>query len=302
MDSCLAKGVKALVVVGPGFRRNGRRHGDGAAARAGSPTRRARTACASSGRTRWAWRTRTPRSGSTPRWRRTCPVGGRVGFFSQSGALGVTLLATAAERGLGLSTFVSAGNRADLSGNDLLQYWQTDAVTDVVLLYLESFGNPRKFARLARRLGADQADRRGEERPVGERPPRVRAGSSMDDATVQALFEQSGVIRVQNVTQMFDTALLLAHQPLPAGSRVAVVGNSTALNTLVVDALHDEGPRAGRAAGRRRHDGEPGRPRAAAGAARQSDDVDALVVVFVPPLATSGAAHAGRTARGGRRI
>ena len=80
------------------------------------------------------------------------PPAGRVGFFSQSGALGITLLAAAAERGLGLSTFVSAGNRADLSGNDVLQYWQTDPATDVVLLYLESFGNPRKFARLARRL------------------------------------------------------------------------------------------------------------------------------------------------------
>ena len=80
------------------------------------------------------------------------PAAGRVGFFSQSGALGVALLAAAAERGLGLSTFVSAGNRADLSGNDLLQYWQTDPATDVVLLYLETFGNPRKFARLARRL------------------------------------------------------------------------------------------------------------------------------------------------------
>ncbi len=83
---------------------------------------------------------------------RTCPARGRVGFFSQSGALGTAILASAKQRGLGLSTFVSAGNRADLSGNDLLQYWQTDPATEVVLLYLETFGNPRKFSRLARRL------------------------------------------------------------------------------------------------------------------------------------------------------
>ena len=81
------------------------------------------------------------------------PARGRVGFFCQSGVLGVALLAEADRRGLGLSSFVSAGNRADVSGNDLLQYWQDDPATDVVLLYLETFGNPRKFARLARRLG-----------------------------------------------------------------------------------------------------------------------------------------------------
>ena len=80
------------------------------------------------------------------------PGRGRVGFFCQSGALGVAILAAATRWGLGLSTFVSAGNRADVSGNDLLQYWERDPATDVVLLYLESFGNPRKFARLARRV------------------------------------------------------------------------------------------------------------------------------------------------------
>ncbi|NED51427.1 GNAT family N-acetyltransferase, partial [Micromonospora aurantiaca] len=81
------------------------------------------------------------------------PAAGRVGVFSQSGAFGVALLAEASRRGLGLSSFVSAGNRADVSGNDLLQYWQDDPATDVITLYLETFGNPRKFARLARRIG-----------------------------------------------------------------------------------------------------------------------------------------------------
>ena len=92
------------------------------------------------------------------------PVRGRVGFSSQSGGLGIELLGQAGRLGLGVSTFVSMGNKADVSGNDLLQYWEEDPDTDVILLYLESFGNPRKFARLARRVSRQQADHRGEER------------------------------------------------------------------------------------------------------------------------------------------
>ena len=103
------------------------------------------------------------------------PRRGRVGFFCQSGALGVAILAAATRCGLGLSTFVSAGNRADVCGNDLLQYWERDPATDVVLLYLESFGNPRKFARLARRVGPDQAGGRGEDRPVRAVAPGLAA-------------------------------------------------------------------------------------------------------------------------------
>ena len=235
-----------------------------------------------------------PRSGSTPRWPRRCPAAGRVGFFSQSGALGIALLAAAAERGLGLSTFVSAGNRADLSGNDMLQYWQTDPATDVVLLYLETFGNPRKFAPAGAPARPHQADRRGEERAATEpsTASALAATAPVDESRVQALFEQSGVIRVQNVTQMFDTALLLAYQPLPAGRRVAVVGNSTALGLLVVDALLGEGLEL---AGQPVDAGttvSPADLAAAVRAAGRSDDVDALVVVFVPPLEMSGTAHA----------
>ena len=116
------------------------------------------------------------------------PPAGRVGFFCQSGALGIQILATAAQRRLGLSTFVSAGNRADLSGNDLMQYWDTDPDTDVVLLYLESFGNPRKFARVARRLARRKpvvavasgrhATRASRRRPRRSRTPRSRRCST----------------------------------------------------------------------------------------------------------------------------
>ncbi|MGC5380720.1 GNAT family N-acetyltransferase [Micromonospora sp. DT68] len=210
------------------------------------------------------------------------PPAGRVGIFSQSGAFGVALLAEADRRGLGLSSFVSAGNRADVSGNDLLQYWQDDPGTDVIMLYLETFGNPRKFARLARRIGRSK--------PVvalasPARPPGVGDSAGPDEVAVAALFAQSGVIRVDTVSELLDVGVLLANQPLPAGGRVGVVGNSSALTGLaatacvgqgltVVDGYpRDVGPSAGAA------------EFAAALAETASDDrVDALVVVFAPPL------------------
>jgi acyl-CoA synthetase (NDP forming) len=211
------------------------------------------------------------------------PGPGRVGFFSQSGALGIALLAEAARRGLGLSSFVSAGNRADVSGNDLLQYWEDDPGTDVVLLYLETFGNPRKFARLARRISRIK--------PLvavasASRPPGLAGDLPGPDANaVTALFARSGVIRVDTVAELFDVGVLLAHQPLPAGRRVAIVGNSTALSGLAVAAC--------RANGLTVADGYPHdiSPQAGAGEfgdvladASVDDRVDALVVVFAPPL------------------
>jgi acyl-CoA synthetase (NDP forming)/RimJ/RimL family protein N-acetyltransferase len=211
------------------------------------------------------------------------PAAGRVGFFSQSGALGVALLAEADRRGLGLSSFVSAGNRADVSGNDLLQYWQDDPGTDVVLLYLETFGNPRKFARLARRMSRVK--------PVvavsSASRPRGLAGDlpGPDTHGVTALFARSGVIRVDTVREMFDVGLLLAHQPLPSGRRVAVVGNSSALSQLAVTAS--------RAAGLIVAEGYPHDISPQAGAHDFADALadaavdpraDALVVVFAPPL------------------
>jgi acyl-CoA synthetase (NDP forming)/GNAT superfamily N-acetyltransferase len=290
MDSCLAKGVKALVVLSAGFADAGT---DGAVAQ----RRLAEEARAHGMRVVGPNALGVANTDPQVRLNATLapdlPGQGRVGFFSQSGALGVALLSAATERGIGFSTFVSAGNRADLSGNDVLQYWQTDPATDVVLLYLESFGNPRKFARLARRLARSKPvvavkSGRGAATPAG---PGGR-GAPIDETGVQALFEQTGVIRVQNVTQMFDAAQLLAYQPLPTGPRVGVVGNSTALNRLVVDALFGEGLEP---AGEPVDAGTTVAPAdlaAAVAAAGDRADVDALVVVFVPPLALPGAAHA----------
>ncbi|GAA4246675.1 bifunctional GNAT family N-acetyltransferase/acetate--CoA ligase family protein [Dactylosporangium darangshiense] len=160
------------------------------------------------------------------------PRAGRVGFFSQSAALGTALLAEADRRGLGLSTFVSAGNRADVSGNDALQYWREDPQTDAVLLYLETFGNPRKFARIAREL-ARRKPVAAVASPV--RPPALDAVTVGPDARgVAALFASSGVIRVDTVGELFDVGLLIAGRPLPAGDRVAVVTNAAALGVLTV--------------------------------------------------------------------
>ncbi|MEU3351202.1 GNAT family N-acetyltransferase [Streptomyces sp. NPDC037389] len=176
------------------------------------------------------------------------PAAGRVGLFSQSGAIGIALLSGLHRRAAGLvgiSTFVSAGNRADVSGNDFLQHWHDDPDTDVVLMYLESIGNPRKFARLARRTAARKplvvvkGARHGAAAPTGHAVPSTR----IPDATVSDLLRQAGVIRVDTVTELADAGLLLASQPLPEGPRVAICGNSESLALLTYDACLTDGLR-----------------------------------------------------------
>ncbi|WP_416967534.1 GNAT family N-acetyltransferase [Streptomyces sp. 4F14] len=176
------------------------------------------------------------------------PRPGRIGLFAQSGAIGVALLSRLHRRGggvtgvTGVSTFVSSGNRADVSGNDVLQYWYDDPETDVVLMYLESIGNPRKFTRLARRTAAAKplvVVQGAGSAPQGHA---VRA-TRLPHATVSALLRQAGVIRVATITELVDTGLLLARQPLPAGPRVAILGNSESLGLLTYDACLSEGLR-----------------------------------------------------------
>ena len=172
------------------------------------------------------------------------PNPGRVGLSSQSGALGLAIIALAGQRGIGLSTFVSVGNKADVSSNDLLEYWEDDPSTHVILLYLESFGNPRRFARLARRLGrtkpivAVKAGRtRGGSRAAGSHTAALAA----NDIAVEALFHQTGVIRADTIDEMFDVAACLDAQPLPSGRRVAIVTNAGGPGILAVDACESAG-------------------------------------------------------------
>jgi acetyl coenzyme A synthetase (ADP forming)-like protein len=173
------------------------------------------------------------------------PPPGRVGFLSQSGALGLAVMQHAAELGLGLSSFVSVGNKADISGNDLVAYWGEDERTDVILLYLESFGNPRRFARLAREVGRRKpivAVKSGRS-AAGARAAASHTGALLaaSDVTVDALFRQAGVIRTDTLEQMFDVAELLANQPAPKGDRVAIVTNAGGLGILCADTCDANG-------------------------------------------------------------
>jgi acetyl coenzyme A synthetase (ADP forming)-like protein len=172
------------------------------------------------------------------------PVAGHVAFLSQSGALGIAVLERAASMGLGLSSFVSVGNKADVSSNDLLQYWESDPETAVILLYLESFGNPRKFARIARRVAHAKpivAVKSGRTTSGARAAQSHTAAAATSDVASDALFHQAGVIRVDTVAELFDVALLLAHQPVPAGNRVAVVSNSGGPGILAADACDAAG-------------------------------------------------------------
>jgi acetyl coenzyme A synthetase (ADP forming)-like protein len=237
------------------------------------------------------------------------PPPGRVGFLSQSGALGIAVLERAAATGLGLSAFVSVGNKADVSGNDLLQYWEDDPNTDVILLYLESFGNPRKFSRLARRVSR--------RKPIvavksGRSAAGTRAASSHTaalataDASVEALFRQTGVIRVDTLEQLFDVAQLLAHQPLPAGRRVAIVGNSGGPGIMTADTCEAAGlqvPELAETTQRELREflppdagvhnpvdmvatAGPAQYQRALEAILADDAIDAVVVIFTAPLVT----------------
>ncbi|MEV0060378.1 GNAT family N-acetyltransferase [Nocardia sp. NPDC050718] len=297
LDDCMAKGVKGLVVLTAGFGETGpeglaAEHELVAAAR-GHGMRVVGPSALGIANT-------DPAVGLNATLAPVLPERGRIGFFCQSGPLGAAILGEAAARNLGLSTFVSAGNRADVSGNDLLQFWDTAADTEVILLYLESFGNPRKFSRLARRVARGKPI-------VAVSSGRLAAGADMDRTVVRDLFAQAGIIQVDSISELFDCAALLASQPLPRGPRVAVVGNSAALNWLAIDAAHSEGLRVHRPATALDR-GPSARPteraasapvdgpvdlgpeatpadyREAVQAALRSDEVDAVIVVVAPPV------------------
>ena len=215
------------------------------------------------------------------------PGAGKIGFFCQSGALGIAILELAAERRLGLSAFVSAGNRADLSGNDMLQYWDTENDTEVVLLYLESFGNPRKFSRIARRVA------RNKPVVVVHRESDFAAGE-FDEISSHAaadLYHDTGLIPVKSLSEMFDTAAMLAYQPLPQGPRLAIVSNSSAVAQLGADAARGEGldlvlqEDLGAAA-------SPAQFAESIRKAAQDDGVDVVLAVFVPPVQRNVEAYA----------
>jgi acyl-CoA synthetase (NDP forming)/RimJ/RimL family protein N-acetyltransferase len=234
------------------------------------------------------------------------PGRGRIGFFSQSGALGIPLLETVIWRGLGLSTFVSAGNRADVSANDLMQYWEEDPATDVLLLYLESIGNPRKFTRIARRTApskpivAVKSGRSSQGIPLGHT---VRA-SALPAAAVEEMFEQAGVIQVDTVNQLFDVAQMLTFQPLPAGRRVCIVSNSDALSVLAADSCAQHGLTVVGDPIQFRYGATSAEFERVLAAVVDDPAVDSLITLFVPSIGSTGedvarvlASVAARTAK-----
>ncbi|MBT2267361.1 bifunctional acetate--CoA ligase family protein/GNAT family N-acetyltransferase [Rhodococcus erythropolis] len=281
LDDCLDKGVKALVVVSSGFSESGP---DGRS----SERKLVHAARAHGmrliGPNALGVANNDPAISLNATLAPVLPVAGNVGFFCQSGALGIAILDEAARSRIGLSAFVSAGNRADVSGNDLLQYWDSDQSTEVVLLYLESFGNPRKFSRIARRVARKKPIVAVKSGRHAVPPVLAATGVEIDDSIVRALFEQAGVIQVGSISQLFDCALLFGYQPLPAGPRLAVIGNSTALGVLAADAARSEGLQVSDPVDL----GAQASPELFATAVRDalaSFDVDAVIAVFVPPVA-----------------
>ncbi len=172
------------------------------------------------------------------------PPQGNVGFLSQSGALGLAILNYANNLKMGISTFVSVGNRVDISANDLLQYWEQDPSTRVILLYLESFGNPRKFGRIARRVSATKPiiAAKGGSTIAGSRAATSHTGALVtSEVASDALFRQAGIIRVNTLEELFDVAMLLSSQPIPKGRKVAIVTNGGGPGILASDACEHYG-------------------------------------------------------------
>jgi acetyl coenzyme A synthetase (ADP forming)-like protein len=305
---CAAKGVTSLVVISAGFSETGER---------GMQRQRAlMEICRASG-----MRLIGPncmgilntspdvRLNATfaPMW----PPAGRVGVLSQSGALGLAVMDYAQQLGLGLSSFVSVGNKADISGNDLIQYWESDPDTDLILLYLESFGNPRKFARIARRVGKQKpiVVVKSGRSSAGARATGSHTGALLaaSDVTVDALFRQAGVIRTDTLAELFDVAALLSAQPPPAGDRVAILTNAGGPGILCADACEASGLRVVELPEEVRSTLATFLPdeasvlnpvdmiasasaddyRRAIDTVAASEDVDAIIVIFIPPLVTA---------------
>ncbi len=306
IDACGAKGVRGLVVISAGFAETG---ASGAAAQRelvaaarGAGMRMVGPNCmgvinTAAGISMNA--TFAPRA----------PMPGRLAFSSQSSGLGIAVLEEADRRGLGLSSFVSVGNKADVSSNDLLRYWRQDDNTDVILLYLESFGNPRQFARIAREVSQTKpivAVKAGRTVAGGRAASSHTAALASPDAAVDALLAQTGVVRVDTLEELFDVAQVLSDQPLPAGRRVGIVTNSGGPGILAADACEANGllvPELSEttmaalceflpaAAGVRNPvdliaSGSPADYQRTIRLLLDDDKIDAVLVLFIPPLVT----------------
>ena len=302
VDDCAAASVKSVVVITAGFAETG---SDGLALQNALVERVRGYGMRMIGPNCMGLLNTDPAVRMNASFSPVCPPSGTIALSSQSGALGIAILRLAAQRHIGLSAFVSVGNKADVSSNDLLEYWESDPRTRVILLYLESFGNPRRFARLARRIGREKpivALKAGRSQAGSRAAGSHTAALAAKDVAVDALFRQSGVIRAETIDEMFDVAACLDAQPLPAGARVAIVTNAGGPGILAVDACEAAGLRVAEFGPDVRNQlraflpatasvgnpidmvasAGPGEYRQAIEVVLTGSDADALIVVFTP--------------------
>jgi acetyl coenzyme A synthetase (ADP forming)-like protein len=306
VDDCLAKGVRALCIISAGFGETG---SEGLKNELILLDRVRSVGCRIIGPNCMGLLNTDPSVRLNATFSPVYPPAGGVAMSTQSGALGLAILDYARRLNIGISSFVSVGNKVDVSGNDLIQYWAEDPRTTVILLYLESFGNPKKFGEIARRIGRVK--------PIvavkaGRSKAGARAGSShtgalaTDDTVVDALFHQAGIIRTDTLEELFDVASLLANQPLPRGRRVAILTNAGGPGILAADACEARGLDVAAVTEHTRTELRTFLPQAASvanpvdmlasapaehyrralSALLRDENVDSVLTIFIPPLVT----------------
>lgn len=304
VDECGQKGVKGLVVISAGFKEVG---GEGILREERLLQRVRKYGMRMVGPNCMGILNTEPRYRLNATFAPSFPPPGQTCFLSQSGAMGVTILDYAREYGIGIHHFASVGNKADVNGNDLLEHWEDDPGAKVILMYLENFGEPRRFTRLARRVTRSK--------PIvvvksGRTKSGARAAASHTgalagvDVAIDALLAQCGVLRAESVQELFDIAMALEEQPTPKGSRVAIVTNAGGPGIMIADACESNGleiPELSAATQERLREIFPAEAsvrnpvdmiasanaesyRVALGAILDDPNVDAAIAAFVPPL------------------
>ena len=321
VDDCLAKGVRGICVISAGFSEAGP---DGRAREAALVERIRAAGCRLIGPNCMGLLNTDPAFSLNATFSPVYPPAGGVAMSTQSGALGLAILDYARRLNIGISSFVSVGNKADVSGNDLIQYWAQDPRTSVILLYLESFGNPKKFSEIARRVARSKpivAVKAGRSE-AGARAASSHTGAlASSDAVVDALFRQSGIIRTDTLEELFDVAALLAHQPVPRGRRVAILTNAGGPGILAADACEANGLELPALSEATRAELRSFLPTAAAvgnpvdmlasappehfkrglAAVLRDEHVDSVLVIFIPPLVTESDAVAAAIVESARQ-
>ena len=306
VDACIAKNVPAICVISAGFSECG---SEGRAREALLVDRIRRAGCRLIGPNCMGLLNTDPAVRLNATFAPVYPPAGGVAMSTQSGALGLAILDYAKRLNIGISSFVSVGNKPDVSGNDLIQYWADDPHTSVILLYLESFGNPRKFSEIARRVGRTKpivAVKAGRS-SAGSRAASSHTGAlATSDTVVDALFRQAGVIRTERLEELFDVAALLSNQPVPQGRRVAILTNAGGPGILAADACEANGLELPTLSESTRAElrsflpaaasvgnpvdmlasASPDHYRRSLAAILQDDSVDSVITIFIPPLVT----------------